>query len=501
MIENVNKNKKVIIVGAGIGGLATALRLLKNGFSVKIIEKENYVGGKVNLLEERGFKFDLTASIMMILEPYKELIEYIGKDFYKVFNIININPIYRVFSYDGDCYDFCNEFYKITKTLKKFSLEDTYGYINFLSNMYENYLSIEKEFLDVEQIDKVEMLNLKTLKKLEKIKTYNTADEYIKKFIANENLKNFVLFQSMYVGISPFQGPSVYTLIPMISQVEGLWHIKGGMYEYIRKLEKYILELGGEIETNKEVNKIIINNNIATGIISKNTIENCDILVCNSDFAYTMKNLISINNRELKLEKYKFKKIKYSCGTFIMYLALDKKYENLQVHNIYLNKEFRKNIEKTFNGQLPQSPSIYMYCPSKIDRSVVPKGKELLNIIVRIPNMIEYKESWDENHIALLKSKIFDILVSIKGLEDIKENIIFEKHLSPKDLEKKFNIYGGYSFGISPTLTQTNWFKPQCKVEDVSNLYFVGDCIHPGSGIAMVLKSSKIVSNMILRDA
>ncbi|GAA0116164.1 phytoene desaturase family protein [Clostridium senegalense] len=492
--------EKVIVIGGGIGGLATGLRLLKNGYDVKIIEKECRVGGKVNLLKEKNFKFDLTASILMIIEPYKELIEYIDKDFSMFFNVKSINPIYRVFSYENKYYDFNNELYKLMNTLEDFSQKDSYGYIKFLGDTYKHYIAANNYFLCKSQINKFKILKPKNIKVIESLKTSNCSYHYIKKFIDNNILTEFLAFQSMYVGISPFDGPSIYTLIPMISQLHGLWHIEGGMYRYVEVLEKFILELGGEIECGKNVEKIHIEDNKVVGVITNKGLEKCDLVVCNSDFSYTIEKLLSENNSQLKIGKYTMKKIQYTCSTFIMYLALNKKYDILKVHNIYLNKNFKDNTQKIFIGELPIDPSIYIYCPSKIDNTINKNGEEMLNIIVRVPNLCKNSVEWNENTIILLKEKILSILLSIDGLQDLKEHIIYENYLTPKDLESKFNCFNGCAFGISPTLSQTNWFRPQCKIEKLKNLYFVGDSIHPGAGVAMVLKSSKIVTDEILKD-
>ncbi|MCJ7688589.1 MAG: FAD-dependent oxidoreductase, partial [Clostridiaceae bacterium] len=229
------------------------------------------------------------------------------------------------------------------------------------------------------------------------------------------------------------------------------------------------------------------------------TTEEADIVICNADFPYAVTNLIKDKKNRGKYNEEKIYKMKYSCSTFIMYLGLKKKYPQLQVHNHFLGEYFKNNIEAAFKGKLPENPSLYIYCPSKIDETMAPKDKESINIMVRVPNLLFNEIHWDEKTIEELRKQIFKTLSSIDGLGDIEKNIIHEKYLTPKDLKDSFNSYGGAAFGLSHTLTQTNYFRPHLKLKWIKNLYFVGSSVHPGTGVSIVLLSSKLVVQEILK--
>jgi phytoene desaturase len=206
-------------------------------------------------------------------------------------------------------------------------------------------------------------------------------------------------------------------------------------------------------------------------------------------------------------EKYKGKytdekleKLKYSCSNFIMHLGLKKKYPELKVHNHYLGHNFRDNSEAAFEGKLPLEPPLYFYCPSAIDDSMAPYNKDCLSVLVRVPNLFFDEIQWNEDTITELRKRILSMLSKIKGLEDIEENIEYESHLTPEDLKSRFNSYGGTAYGLSPTLTQTIYFRPHIKSEDVENLYFVGSSIHPGPGASIVLIGSKLVAEEIIKN-
>lgn len=491
-------SKKVIIIGGGIGGLSTALRLLKNGYEVEIYEKYETIGGRVNIIETETFRFDLSSSILMMPDLYKEIFSYVNKDYRDYLEFIQLDPIYRLFLADKTALDFNNNISSLTINLEEISKEDSLGYFKFISDVYEKYLIANRYFLQRSQDDSKDFFNLETLIKALKINTLSTPYDYISKYIRNEKLREFLAFQSMYVGISPFNGPNIYTLIPAVSQIYGLWYLKGGMYSFVKALKKVIDELGGTITTGITVEEILFLKGKAIGVKTSKGIEKGDIVVCNADFPYAMKNLVKDEYYKDKYTDKKISEMKYTCSTFIIYLGLRKKYPQLAVNNIYLAENFKENIESAFTGNLPKNASLYIYCPSRIDKSMAKNEGDCLNITLRVPNLFFKQIIWNKNTINLLTNTILKELKNIKGLEDIEENIEYINYLTPLDMECKFNAYGGTAFGLSPTLTQTNYFRPHFKCSKADNLFFVGSSVHPGPGISLVLNSSKLVTEEIL---
>lgn len=489
--------RKAIIIGAGIGGLATAVRLLGQGYEVEIFEKNKQIGGKINIFQQEGFRFDLTGSILMTPQIYKDVFHNVNRQYEDYLQFIKLDPIYRVNYYDGTRYDFSVEIDKLSNTLESISKEDCQGYFKFLADSYRKYTIAEKYFLNVPFNNIGDFFNPTTLVKALEIKTLSNVYDYVSKYIYDEKLKQFLCFQSMYVGISPFNGPNIYTLIPTVSQIYGLWYLKGGMYSYIKALEKLIYELGGKIHTNAPVEEILIDKGKAVGVKVNDEINKSDIVICNADFSYAMEKLIKDKRTKGKYTDERLSKMKYSCSTFIIYLGLKKKYKELSVHNLYFGEDFKENIEAPFMGKLPKKPSLYIYCPSRIDESMAPKGKECVNVMVRVPNLSFDEIKWDNNTIKSMRYIVFNQLKNIRGLEDIEDNIEYENYLTPVDLHSRFNCYKGAAFSISHTLTQTNYFRPHIKSKTVDELYFVGDSVHPGTGMSIVLLSSKLVSKLI----
>ncbi|MBW6409520.1 phytoene desaturase family protein [Clostridium weizhouense] len=492
-------NKKAIIIGAGVGGLSLGARLLSKGFEVEILEKNLTIGGKTNLLEYGGFKFNLTASLLMFYTDYIEIFKYCNKNYKDYFSLIPLKTLYKVFYYDNTTYNFDSELSSLSKKIYNITegnINDIYGYFNFISYNYQKYLISNKYFLNRAFFKTNDFINPNIIYKTLDLRTLPSCYKDCKKHIKNKKLIDYLLFQSMYIGVSPYDASNIYNSIPAVTQIEGLYHIKGGIYSYIKALEKLILNQNGIIKTKHEVKKILFDkNNNAIGVLVNNEKKFADLIICNSDYSYTIDKLIE-NNDIKKLFK-PIDKLKYSCSTFILYLGLNKKYPILNVNNIYINKNFKKNINAPFKGLLSKNPSLYIYCPSSIDNSVCPNGYEIINIMVRVPNLLYNKINWNFKTIANIKNQILNLLSSIDTLNDIRDHIVLEKYLTPLDFYDTFNTYNGCAFGLSHTLNQTNIFRPQSEIKGIKNLFFTGASTHPGNGISMVLKSSKICCDRI----
>lgn len=492
--------KKVIVVGAGIGGLCSAIRLLNKGYEVTIFEKESTIGGKVNIKSSKGANFDLTASILMTSDIYTDIFEAVGKNYKDYIELIKLDPIYKVDYYDGNSYYFYSDLDDMINVLESMEKGLSSEYLDFLNNSYKKYLLSKEHFLNKPMIKKSEVINLKSINKILHINPRLSVDKYISGKISNQKLRDYLIFQSMYIGVNPFTTSNLYTLIPAISHACGLYSIKGGVYKYILALEKLIYELGGKIEVEKEVQEIVVDKNVVKGVKVNNNMYEADIVICNADFPYAIKNLFK---GEIDEGLYKTKNIDkkdYSCSVFTIYLGLNKKYDNLKVHNIYISEDFRESIEKPFEGKLAKDPSLYIYSPSVVDDSVCGEYEQILNIVVRVPNLTFENINWDKESIVKYRNIIINQVKLIHGLEDIEEHIEYEDYLTPLDLKGRFNSYKGTSFGLSHKLNQTTYFRPHIKSKNIKGLYFIGSSTHPGNGVSVIIEGSKLIETQIDND-
>lgn len=490
--------KKIIVIGAGTAGLASAIRLQALGFDVSIYEKNEKVGGRMYQIEEQGFFFDYGPTITMMPEEYKDVFRDSGVDPDQYLSMQALNPLYTLHFKDGKTFNVSSNLFELTQTLESFSKEDAHGYLSYLEDVYERYIRADKHFLMKTYRKPSEFFNVNTLYHGLKLRTLNNAYDSISQFVKDEKLRQALSFQTLYIGVSPFQGPSIYTIIPMIELMYGIHYIKGGMYQMAKAMEKRFLEMGGKIYLNQNVQEIALENHEAKGILVNDKVIPSDIVVTNADFPWAIKHLVKNTKSRGKYNDSKLNKMTYSSSVFIMYLGLNKRYQT-PVHSLKFAKDFKKNINDLFSSQVPEDPSFYMYSPTQIDDSIAPTGKEILYILVPVPNTQD-NNPWNEVFTQTFKERVLDMVSEVDPFSDIRDHIDVLRYSTPNDWETKFNLNHGATFGLRPVLNQSLYFRPQAVIKPLKNVYFTGSSTHPGPGVPIVLKSSRLVVQAIKED-
>lgn len=492
--------KKVAVIGAGVGGLTAAVRLQKLGYSVELYEKASQVGGKMNQIRKEGFTFDVGPTIVMMPDIYKEIFEFCGKNPDDYIPMEKIDPMLKLYFSDDEPLIFSSDLVKLTKTLEEISEEDAQGYFAFLADIYKRYLIAKEAFIMRSFRSFWDFYNPKSLLNGLKLKTFGDAYSSIAKFVKDDRLRKSLAFQTLYIGISPYQGPSLYTIIPMIELLYGIHFMKGGMYTLAQGLERLFLELGGVVHCNTEVQEIVIENKMAIGIKVDNKVLLTDAIVCGADFPYAMKNLVPNESDRGKYTNKKIDKMEYSCSCFLLYLGLDKKYNAEALHSIHFAKNFEKNISDIFDhGVLPDDPSYYLYVPTLLDPNMAKAEHEALYVLVPVPELSKYSD-WEEEDIQSYRDHVINKIKRETIFRDIDEHIVFEEHYTPNDFYTNFNAYRGATFGLKPTLKQSNYYRPHNKFDYAEGLYFCGSSTHPGAGVPIVMQSAKLAVEELIRD-
>lgn len=497
--RSMKPRKKVVVIGAGVAGLATGIRLQSKGYEVTILEKNERVGGRMYRFEEKGFKFDVGPTIVMMPDVYKELFTYSGANPDDYLSMQLLDPLYQLHYHDGTTLSLSSNLTKLMATLEAFSPDDAQRYLTYLADIYKRYTIANDGFIDRPFLRKRDIFNWKVIRNTFRLKTFNSAYASIASFVKNEKLRQALSFQTLYIGVSPFEGPSIYTIISMIELLYGIWYIKGGMYAMAEAMQRRFLELGGTIRLNSPVETLEVQNKTVTGVrlVNQESLS-ADIVVCNADFPNAVRHLVPKEHRGKYTEK-KFKKMQYSSSAFIMYLGLNKKYPTT-VHQIRYAKDFKKNIDDLFAPRMPEDPSFYLYSPTQIDSSLAPEGKEIIFVLVPVPNREDPSFTWDETMTQTMKEDMLDRLSTIPGFADIRDHLEVERTYTPKTWEETFNLIHGATFGLKPILFQSNFFRPQANAIKLNHLYFAGSSVHPGAGIPIVLKSASIVTDIILKE-
>ena len=491
--------KSIAIIGAGTAGLSAALRLQTLGYQVSIFDKNPQVGGRIYQLREHGFQFDVGPTIVMMPEIYREIFTVTGAKAEDYISLTALDPLYQLHYHDGQTITMSSNLNKLIATLEQFSKEDAQGYLAYLANIYKRYNIARSGFIDRSFDSLKDILSLKNIINTLRLRTLQSAYQSISKYVKHERLRQALSFQTLYIGVSPFVGPSIYTIIPMIELLYGIWYIKGGMYAFAKAMEKRFIEIGGKVVLNANVESIIIQDKVAKGIIIDGQTLAFDKVLCNADFPYAMEHLIKQEKNRRPYTKKKIARMEYSSSSFVIYLGLNKKYPTT-VHQISYAKNFKQNIDDLFIPRIPDDPSFYLYSPTQIDSSLAPEGHEIIYMLVPVPNLEDPTLTWDDTMTKNFKDKMLKRLSMIAGFEDIFNHIVIEKVFTPKTFQSEFNLHHGATFGFKPILLQSNFFRPQTRALKVKNLYFAGTSTHPGAGIPIVMKAAKIAVDAIVKD-
>ena len=485
--------KKVIIIGAGLGGLATALRLLKSGFNVSIYEKSDHVGGVVHHKKSPcgQYIFDYCASIGISPIEYDKVFIDCGLDPRQYYEIIYSNEAYRAFIDSNKYVDLSYDIKELLNSIQNIFPGQGDNYMRLITKSYYKYRIARQNLLSEAFITAID--NIKSLYSLLRLGVLKTAANYVNNYIEDEGLANIILMQVLFIGSSPYKISNTYCMIPAVSQIDGIGYIKNGLAQYSNALSKAVLEAGGKIFTSCNVREICINGKNATGIIVNDKFISADILVANSDYQYTNNTLLQkpVNNRNYKS----------SCGTFVLHLGIDKIYPILKLHNLFVNNNFKSEMDRVFRGQLPEDCQLYVYNPAAIDDTMCAKGKMAINVLVRVPNLTFNSITWDNSSVEYLKKICINKLSSIEGLEDIEQHIEYEDFLTPNDFLHDYNYWHGGAYGIAHTNMQSIILRPQVKSTKLNNMYFVGKSVHPGNGASIVLVGAEIAAKHIIKEA
>jgi len=490
--------KKVAIIGAGAGGLATAVKLAQNGYQVTIYEKNATPGGRCGQLIKDGHRFDLGATIFLMPSIYREVFESLGVKLEDCFESKPLPVIYKLYYGNGQTFDFTTNSSKMKAQLEKIepgSFQFMQRYVKTGYNLFK--ISMEK-LLGRNFYHVFDFINLGNVKLLFQIKTHIRHMTYIRQFFKNSMLQVAFTFQNIYVGQNPFTAPALFSMLPAAELSEGSLYPMGGMYKIIEKLLSMATELGVEIQYNKAVMRINVDTNIATGLLFEDGSEvDTDLIVANADLPYVYTELLPD-----RLRSFKMHFLKYACSGMVFHWGLDKAYPQLAHHSVFLAGDYKKSLDKIFKDKtMAESPSFYIHAPVNNDPAAAPEGQDTISVIVPVGHLDPRKE---QDWTALKQTAREGILRRLKaeGLGDLEEHIKFEICYLPKTWESVLNITKGSVFGsINHSILQMGYFRPHNKHPRYDNLYFVGGSTHPGNGVPLVLLSSKLTSERIMHDA
>jgi len=489
-------NKKVIIIGAGIGGITTAIHLSRQGYDVKIFEKNTYPGGRCGNFEKDGHRFDIGATLLMMTDIYEKTYESFGKNLFDELNLFRMDPIYSIKFSDGQDILFSSD---LTNLQKQLEAVEQGSYTQFLKYMHESFRTYKlsmKHIIDRNYFRATEFFNLKNLLLLFRLKAFNNHYSHTAKFFKSELLRIVFTFQNIYVGQNPFSASAIFAMLPFLELTDGVWFPEGGMNQVVQNLLSIAKENGVEILYDQKVEEIILNGKKATGIrVNGDIVYDADIVVSNADLPFVYDNLLPESSAAKRIQK-----LDYTCSAFMFHWGMNKVYPQLEQHNVFVSDNYKENIDTVFKDKdLSVDPSFYVHAPTRTDKSAAPENEDTISIIVPVGHIEENKnQDW-----TVLKDQARNAILNRlkkEGLSDFEKHIRFEVCYNPKTWESMFNLSRGSVFGsLSHNLLQMGYMRPHNQHKKYKNLFFVGGSTHPGNGIPMVLLSAKHTSEKVIK--
>jgi phytoene desaturase len=485
--------KKIVIIGAGFGGLAAALRMRAKGFDVTLVEKHSDLGGRARVFKKDKFIYDGGPTVITAPYLFDELFSLFNKKISDYVKIVPLDLWYRFVFSDGETFDYNGNDKSMEEQIKKFSSQDYNGYkklVNFTEKIFNKGFSdlSDKPFNNL-------IFMLKQVPALLKLKSYKSVYSLVSNYISNEKLRRVFSMHPLLVGGNPFTTTSIYTLILFLEKKWGIHYSMGGTGSVVNALEKLMNEENIKIIKNAEVTEIITENKDVKAIrINDSEVISCDYMICNSDPPNVYKNLIKSKNNYSFLFKQKMKRMDYSMGLFVYYFGSKKKYKDVAHHTIYFGKSYESHLDKIFEKKtLSDDLSYYLHRPSATDSSMAPDGKDAFYVLVPVPNNLS-KINW-VNEGDKFKNLVLDKMDK-SVLPGIKENVVSDFYLTPDYFEKDLATLHGSGFSIQPKFSQSAYFRFHNQSEIFKNLYFVGAGTHPGAGMPGVLSSAKVLDKL-----
>ena len=488
--------KTAIIIGAGIGGISTAILLSKAGYQVDVFEKNSYPGGRCGQIIRDGHRFDIGATILMMPSIYRNVFESLGLNFDECFELKPLNTVYKVYFKNGENLAFSTDNELMKTQLEAIEPGSYNSFRKYISSGYEFFRLAMRDLLGRNFYHFFQFINFKNVGFLFKLKAYLKHRTYIRRFFRSERLKQAFTFQNIYVGQSPLEAPALFAMLPAAELTEGALFPIGGMYSITEKLISTAKEAGVNFHFGKAVTQIITSSRKADGILfSDGSTAQSDIIIANADLPYVYRDLLPDKKASHRIDRKKF-----ASSALVFHWGLSKVYPQLGHHSVFLSEDFKGSLDIIFKEfSLSEKPSFYVHSPVRTDSSAAPAGGDSLSVIVPMGHLNSAKpQNWNQ----LIKTTRDAVISRLKeiGMEDVEENMKFEICYPPSTWESIFNVSRGSVFGsLKHSIMQMGYFRPHNRHGKYRNLYFVGGSTHPGNGVPLVLLSAKLTSERILK--
>ncbi|MCL6461061.1 MAG: phytoene desaturase [Flavobacterium micromati] len=484
--------KKAVIVGSGIAGIASAIRLQNKGYSVQVLEKNSYPGGKLTQLNGKGFRFDAGPSLFTMPNLVTELFEISGKKTSDYFNYDQLDVLCNYFYEDGTQISASSNIDTFADEIEKKTTDSAAKVKKHLNKSKFIYGVTEEQFLrkSLHKIDSfLSVSTLVSVIKLPFLNIFSSMNQVNEKAFSDSKTIRLFNRYATYNGSNPYKAPGILNIIPHLEFGLGAYLPKGGMHEITNSLVKLAKEIGVEFHFNQEVISIQTENNLVKSVTTNLDKYFADILVCNADIHTVYEKLLPSAKKLKEVDKEE-----RSSSALIFYWGIDKEFQELDVHNIMFTEDYKTEFDHIFDSKtIYEDPTVYINITSKKIKEDAPTGKENWFVMINVPSV--YGQDWD----SMITQARKNILMKISRIlgEDIEKLIVFEEQLTPQLIQDKTYSFKGSLYGTSSNSRFAAFFRHKNFSSQYTNLYFCGGSVHPGGGIPLALSSAKIIEKLI----
>jgi phytoene desaturase len=495
MIGN-SKKGTILIVGAGIGGIATAARLARAGYQVTVVEKCEKSGGRCGQMAVQGYRFDTGATLFMMPELYAETYAALGERLEDRLDLQRIDPTYHLWFQDNSQMMLSSDLNQMRGQLEAIEPGSFERMLHYVAEGGRHYqLSIPNVVIqDFHHLG--DFINPRMISIFLTLKAFTRHSKHAGRFFKTPKLHTAFTFQDMYMGLSPYDSPATYSFMQYVELCDGLYYPVGGMYRVAETLTDIAEKLGVRFLYNSPVEKILVEEDKALGVVlADGELIKADTLVANADLGYVYRELLPKDSDARRIERKE-----YGCSALVFYWGLDRQYPQLGPHNLFFSGDYRKGFEDIFKGNtMPDQPNFYIHAPARMDPSAAPAGHDSLYVAVPVGHINE-KNPQDWHTIqGQARAFILERLTQL-GISDVESHLKVEVSFGPHDWQRRYNLTHGSAHGLSHKLTQMAYFRPHNRHKRYRNLYFVGASTHPGTGVPTVLVSARLTAQRILEE-
>ena len=489
--------KTAIVIGAGFGGLALAIRLQSAGIATTLVEARDKPGGRAYVWHDQGHVFDAGPTVITDPAALRELWALSGQDMDRDVTLLPVSPFYRLMWPDGRRFDYVNDGDALESEIRRFNPDDIDGYRRFhdyAEAVYqEGYVKLgTTPFLKLGQ-----MLNAAPA--LIRMEAYRSVHSIVSRFIKDPQLRQAFSFHTLLVGGNPFSTSAIYALIHALERRGGVWFAKGGTNRLVAGMVALFQRLGGQMLLNARVARIETNGPRATGVtLQDGTFLGADMVASNGDVMHNYRDLLG-HTRRGRVKAAMLGRQRWSMSLFVLHFGLSKMPQDIAHHSVVFGPRYKGLVNEIFKGpRLPDDHSLYLHSPCVTDPSLAPEGHSTHYVLAPVPHLGRANVDW-ELHGRAYAERILDTLEA-RVIPDLRKHLTVQRIFSPMDFASELAAHHGSAFSIEPILTQSAWFRPHNRDRTIRNFYIVGAGTHPGAGIPGVVGSAKATAQVMLGD-